>query len=321
MIFRIVNALVIFSWATRDESAAMCTCPADDFNGTSMAAETLPLWLPPVRTEALGSSTPVDRWLINQSQFECWWTIGHSSCVFWLPGAERPGKVEKPDSGAIAARPLVAAMLTVIFAYLVIRNLIGWHRNLPAGGGQSAALVGGPLRPRRRWRDDGDWIDYFADDSDSFDPVAVEEDHDRLFVGALDSGRLLGLPAEPALCAVTYQEELEEDVSMQLYDVTSLSSDGCWSSSGTAESLAVTGRESPLHPTLLICSPLTACYVCRPDGNNNNNSSSSASDPDEFEFRSISSARSFATASSSMSISFSDAVSDCSWEFDTASSG
>lgn len=305
----------------------MCTCPADAFNSTSMA-QPLPLWPPsPVRTESLGSSTPVDRWLINQSQFECWWTVGHSSCVFWLPGAERPGKVEQ--TGVIAAaRPLVAAMLTVIFAYLVIRNLIGWHRNLPTGGGPSAALAGGPLRPRRRWRDDGDWIDYFADDSDSLDPAAVEDDHDRLFiVGAFDSGRLLGLPAEPALCVVTYQEELEEaeeDVSIQLCDVTSLSSDGCWSSSGAAESLAVTGRESPLHPTLLICSPLTACYVCRPDGNNNNNSSSSSastSDSDEFEFRSISSARSFATASSSMSISFSDAVSDCSWEFETASSG
>lgn len=304
----------------------------------------LPIWLlTPVGTESLGSSTPVDRWLINQSQFECWWT-NHSSSVniFWLPGGEggpeRPVKVEKPDSGIIAARHLAAAMLTMIFAYLVIRNLIGWHRNIPADD-QSGGLISSrgssrALRPdRRRWRDDGDWIDYFADDSDSFETMAVEDDHDRLFIGTVDSVRLLGLPVEPALFTVTYQEELEEgeeDVSLQLYDATSLSSDG-WSSSGAAESLAVTGREPPLHPTLLICSPLTACYVCRPDGNNNNNSSSSSSrddssstsdpDEDEFEFQSISSDLSFATAPSSLSISFGDAVSDCSWEFDTASSG
>lgn len=308
-----------------DTAASMCTCPIDAFNDTSMAeTDPLPPWLLSERTESFASFTPVDRWPISQSQRECWWTSRSGSVkLIWLLDegggeggqVERPAKIEKPDSVIVAARPLVAAMLTMIFAYFMIRNLMGWHRSLPTDGRHGRMATSGGLRLyRRRWRDDGDWIDYFADDSDSFDAMVVENDYDRLFIGPVS------LPArKAALCAVTYQEELEEEggdnVSMQLYDATSLSSDG-WSSSCSGESLAVTGQEPPLHHTLLICSPLTACYIGRPDGSN-----ASDGEENEFEFQSISSGPSFATAPSSMSFSFEDAVSDCSVEFDTASSG
>ena len=321
-----------------------CTCPLDAFNGTAMGTDPLPLWLPPERAGSLGSSTPVDRWLINGTEGQYEWTSrsGSSSTtstkLFWLHpvGAERPTssslKVEKSDrdggSIAVAARPIVGAMLTVILAWLVIRNLIGWHRNLPTDGQSGGIVTARGLRRhnRRRWRDDVDWIDYDADDSDSFETTTttstlaaatVEDDADRLLIGVVDASRPLGLspPTEPSRCAVTYAgEEVEDDASM-LYDLTSLSSDG-WSSSGAAESLAVTGQEPPLHPTLLVCSPLAACYL----GKSDESSSTGSDEEDEDEadvFESLSSV--FVTPSSSMSTSFDDVLSD--WEFDTASSG
>lgn len=321
-----------------------CTCPLDAFNGTTAMVETghpIPFWLPPQRT------TPVDCWPINET-VQCEWTSRPVSItkLFWLPpaaSAQRPSsslKVGGKSEGGIvvAARPLVAAMLTVILAWLVIRNLIGWHRNLPTDAGQSGAggvvvTARGLRRPyRRRWRDDADWIDYDADDSDSFDSAStgntlaasVENDGDRLFIGVVDASRPLGLspppPPPPPRCAVTYtEEEVEDDVSM-LYDLTlSLSSDG-WSSSGPVESLAVTGQEPPLHPTLLVCSPLAACYLGRSDESGSNITDDSEEEEEEEDvFESLSSAFSFVTPSSSMSTSFDDVLSD--WEFDTASSG
>lgn len=281
----------------------------DTLNGNSSAmteTDPLPIWLPPESSQSLGCSTPVDRWLINQSQYD-WASQASRIELFWLLGRPSTGQQEasasaearivKADSTSLAlaatvARPLVGAMLTMILAWLVIRNLIGWHRNLPTTDGQSdgrlVTVHGLPrsYRPyRRRWLDDVDWIDYDADDSDSLDAngLAAEDDQERLFIGNCHAAHPLArlAPIEPARCTVTYQDEEEiedEDVSI-LCDMTSLSSDNGWTSSGGGcESVAVTGQEPPLDPILLIRSPLAACYLGGPDRNNNNSSSLSDSD-------------------------------------------
>lgn len=293
--------------------------------------------------------------------------IGIGIQLFWLAerpsnGQEEADKIVKADStltdtATATARPLVGAMLTMILAWLLIRNLIGWHRNLQTTDGQSGRLVTLPHGLRRRtpyrtrWTDQADWIDYDADDSDSLDanglPVMEEDDHERLFIGVCHPPPLALVPPLnpadvttttnrpldplPARCALYeslgLEEEAEEDVTM-LGDLTSLSSDAGWTSSGGGESVAVTGQEPPLHPALLVRSPLAACYLGRPDRNNNKNSSDSDSELESEsnsisadDFQSLSSSDpSFISASTSLS-SFDDAASDCLTDFDTASSG
>lgn len=310
----------------RRNGHTMCTCSLEAMNEMVMDEEADPLFCGLTVAAASPSWPSNDPWWMNQSQ--CQWTsstVNIQSCWFLQKqsSSSQGATATAPDSVQVVqsdsnlatdstARPLVGAMLTMILAWVVVRNLIGWHRNLPTKGHRSDGVVGigGRLvavaRCRsKRWRDDGDGIDYEADDSDSIDAVAfttnatasldsprfpVEEDSDSFFVIGPTSNRRPTVETPPITrCASICLEESDDDhqLSTALCDLTSLSSDNGWTSSAGLESLAVSGRTSPDYDpvtALLIRSPIAACYVDqRRDPNNNSSTSDSASEStDDF---------------------------------------
>ena len=228
-----------------------------------------------------------------------------------LPHREQPSVAEMDSVST--GRSFAAVSLTVVLAWLVLRNLYSWHRNLPAvsvgkassssaltavtprGGGRSRNRHGRPWLPTANTTDG--WSDYEADESET--PSAADiDDTEPLFLPAPpehnDDEKPLPLTIVHCCqcCAVIQEGPLDDDVSSMDCDLPSLSYDD--EDTAEDEHAVLTDEEPPLEQSPLICSSLAFCYLNQqqPDCNNNDDDDDDSVDSrsDEESYHSFSSA-------------------------------
>lgn len=206
------------------------------------------------------------------------------------PDSSSPAAVGVSETGAGTARALVAAMLTFLAAWMVLRNLLGWHKSLLGASGRRKHLPANADRSyyqhdhysRQVFSDSSgvqDWLDYDADDSDLNEAAALlsTDDSDRLFIIVPPVS-----PAKPRLALVVAVEHTQEDGEEIAghsddpslpSDLSSLSS----SSELEEEHCALLTGEVPCYETPVVRSSLVACYYYPPPpedkGSNNDDES------------------------------------------------
>lgn len=194
--------------------------------------------------------------------------------------------IKAPDAGCGSGiRSLVAAMLTLLAAWMVLRNLFGWHKSL--GACRRKISPSCARHPRHVWQDAQEWVDYDADDSDSHDGLlatTADDDSEPLFIVAKSSPLSM-------VMTVAQSEEEDEDMSV-MSDLSSLSTDS------TTNAL-LTGEE-PSYETPLVGSPLAVCYFSADRPDDNNNKDDDKEEPED-SFHSLSTSSSSSSRSSSTS--------------------
>lgn len=239
------------------------TCPLD--GGNESASRTTTAWLLelPVQQQQLILSLDRQR-------------------ILWRAEAERPETVTSSTVHGGCVRSFVAVMLTFLVAWMVLRNLFGWHKSLNGASGRRrrSFLATQHCHCSTSWHD---FQDYDADDSDVGELQRQTHSTDAPLLSQTEDSEPLFFLSRPAglqvfndavvMVAVNHSGSriMREDDELSSSSLNDLSYD-------SEETGALLTSKVPYYKTPLVSSSLAACYYDPPPKSNNNLEESDSSE-------------------------------------------